>query len=209
MTERTGTLRTWHEDRGFGFIAPTDGGRELFVHISAFARDGSRPVVGERLAFDIAAGKDGKPQATKVRRLALGASASRPDPELLAKVGPKTSPKKHLSRAPKKTPRKKRGVLAVLIFCGIAFALASFGYTSFQAASKRRALQQLPADAEIESPRAPVVSAYQCDGRTHCSQMTSCAEATFFLNNCPGTKMDGNNDGTPCEQQWCTSPFAN
>lgn len=36
-----------------------------------------------------------------------------------------------------------------------------------------------------------------------CSQMTSCQEATFFLQNCPGTKMDGNNDGVPCEQQWC------
>jgi hypothetical protein len=36
-----------------------------------------------------------------------------------------------------------------------------------------------------------------------CQQMTSCAEATYFLNNCPGTKMDGNHDGVPCEQQWC------
>jgi len=44
---------------------------------------------------------------------------------------------------------------------------------------------------------------YRCDGRTHCSQMTSCEEATFFLRNCPGTKMDGNNDGVPCERQWC------
>jgi micrococcal nuclease len=44
---------------------------------------------------------------------------------------------------------------------------------------------------------------YKCDGRTYCSQMTSCQEATFFLKNCPGTKMDGNNDGVPCEKQWC------
>lgn len=45
---------------------------------------------------------------------------------------------------------------------------------------------------------------FRCDGRTHCSQMHSCAEATFFLNNCPGVKMDGNRDGVPCEKQWCT-----
>lgn len=45
--------------------------------------------------------------------------------------------------------------------------------------------------------------AFVCDGRKHCSQMRSCAEATYFSNNCPGTKMDGNNDGVPCEQQWC------
>lgn len=44
---------------------------------------------------------------------------------------------------------------------------------------------------------------FKCDGRTYCSQMRSCQEATFFLNNCPGTKMDGNNDGIPCERQWC------
>jgi hypothetical protein len=46
-------------------------------------------------------------------------------------------------------------------------------------------------------------SRYSCDGRIHCSQMTSCAEATFFLKNCPGVKMDGDNDGIACEQQWC------
>lgn len=49
-------------------------------------------------------------------------------------------------------------------------------------------------------PAAPIFS---CDGRKHCSQMTSCAEATYFTNNCPNTKMDGNNDGIPCEKQWC------
>jgi micrococcal nuclease len=45
--------------------------------------------------------------------------------------------------------------------------------------------------------------AYRCDGRTFCSQMRSCDEATWFLKHCPGVKMDGNNDGVPCERQWC------
>ena len=43
----------------------------------------------------------------------------------------------------------------------------------------------------------------RCDGRTRCSQMTSCEEATFFIKNCPDTQMDGDNDGIPCESQWC------
>ena len=47
-------------------------------------------------------------------------------------------------------------------------------------------------------------SARRCDGRTRCQQMTSCEEATWFLQNCPGTQMDGDGDGIPCEQQWCT-----
>ena len=44
---------------------------------------------------------------------------------------------------------------------------------------------------------------FSCDGRQHCSQMRSCEEATFFIRNCPDTKMDGDNDGVPCESQWC------
>ena len=44
---------------------------------------------------------------------------------------------------------------------------------------------------------------FRCDGRTRCSQMTSCEEATFFIKNCPGAKMDGDGDGVPCERQWC------
>jgi hypothetical protein len=48
-------------------------------------------------------------------------------------------------------------------------------------------------------------SKYRCDGREHCSQMKSCDEAKFFLKNCPNTKMDGDNDGIPCENQFCTS----
>jgi len=40
---------------------------------------------------------------------------------------------------------------------------------------------------------------YSCDGRQYCSQMNSRAEAVFFINNCPNTKMDGDYDGVPCE----------
>jgi hypothetical protein len=56
----------------------------------------------------------------------------------------------------------------------------------------------------IPPPTSPASAAkFKCDGRTHCSQMTSCEEATYFLRNCPGTKMDGDNDGIPCEKQLC------
>ena len=40
---------------------------------------------------------------------------------------------------------------------------------------------------------------FRCDGRQYCSQMKSRAEAEFFIRNCPNTKMDGDHDGVPCE----------
>lgn len=60
---------------------------------------------------------------------------------------------------------------------------------------------QSTADLLPESP-----AAFRCDGRTRCSQMTSCEEATYFLRHCPGVEMDGDRDGEPCERQWCDPP---
>lgn len=40
---------------------------------------------------------------------------------------------------------------------------------------------------------------FSCDGRQYCSQMRSRPEAEYFLKNCPNTKMDGDFDGIPCE----------
>jgi hypothetical protein len=80
------------------------------------------------------------------------------------------------------------------------------------ASAPKPATPQVPITQPHESVSAtqapPREPAYRCDGRTYCSQMRSCSEAKFFLANCPGVKMDGNRDGTPCEQQWCTHPFA-
>ena len=45
-------------------------------------------------------------------------------------------------------------------------------------------------------------SQYQCDGRQYCSQMSSYEEAKYFNDHCPGTKMDGDADGIPCERQF-------
>jgi|GEM_PF-5402279 len=48
----------------------------------------------------------------------------------------------------------------------------------------------------------PARPQFQCDGRQHCTEMSSKAEAQFFLDNCPDTKMDGDNDGEACERQF-------
>lgn len=73
-------------------------------------------------------------------------------------------------------------------------------------AERQRKLHQ-PDDkspsAVAAKPTGPPSAADRCDGRTHCSQMTSCAEAKYFLSHCPGVRMDGDGNGIPCEKQWC------
>ena len=95
-------------------------------------------------------------------------------------------------------------ILVILIILGLGL----YGNQAF----KKHKQEQLSDTSEASaaenfnrSPSEPSASngQFKCDGRTYCSQMTSCEEATFFLKNCPDTKMDGNNDGVPCEKQWC------
>lgn len=57
----------------------------------------------------------------------------------------------------------------------------------------------------IATPTPLGESPYRCEGKEYCSQMTSCQEALFYLKNCPNPKTDGDNDGIPCESQWCGS----
>ncbi|MFV0370637.1 MAG: excalibur calcium-binding domain-containing protein [Azonexus sp.] len=87
--------------------------------------------------------------------------------------------------------------LLVIAFFG---TILWFGYGQYKA---KQTFVEIPEPAAARVEVAPEPPRFTCDGRTHCSQMRSCEEATFFLRNCPNTKMDGNNDGVPCERQWC------
>ena len=61
-----GTLTKWNEEREFGFITYNRGTHNIFVHISAFPRDGQRPQLGEPLSFEI--DHSGKNRAVNVSR---------------------------------------------------------------------------------------------------------------------------------------------
>ena len=61
-----GTLKSWNEDRGFGFIEPSHGGDDVFVHIKAFPGKGQRPAVGQWVSFEVEPGPQGKKRAKNV-----------------------------------------------------------------------------------------------------------------------------------------------
>jgi cold shock CspA family protein len=61
-----GSINDWQDGRGFGFIRPESGGQDIFVHIKAFEGQTFRPVVGQRVTFELEIGKDGKKRAKRV-----------------------------------------------------------------------------------------------------------------------------------------------
>lgn len=61
-----GTITTWKDDQGFGFIAPNDGDRLVFVHISSFSNRKKRPEAGETVSFELGADERGRPRAESV-----------------------------------------------------------------------------------------------------------------------------------------------
>ncbi|AUH32510.1 cold-shock protein [Paracoccus tegillarcae] len=62
-----GTVKWFNATKGFGFIAPEGGKRDVFVHISAVERAGIQELNdGQAVTFDIEAGRDGRESATNL-----------------------------------------------------------------------------------------------------------------------------------------------
>ncbi|TMO82177.1 calcium-binding protein [Pseudoalteromonas spongiae] len=107
-----------------------------------------------------------------------------------------------------KSGRKPSSLLSVLISIVLLIVILTSLYDRFSAQStvvekdsysqKTNLVEPFEAKRElIETKTEP--SRFKCDGRQYCSQMNSRAEAVFFIRNCPNTKMDGDRDGNPCE----------
>ena len=62
-----GTVKWFNATKGFGFIAPETGGKDVFVHISALERAGIRHLNdGQAVTFDLEAGRDGRESAVNI-----------------------------------------------------------------------------------------------------------------------------------------------
>ena len=68
MTE--GTVKFFNTTKGYGFIAPNDGGKDAFVHISAVERSGLSTLnEGQRVSYELQTGRDGKVSAANLKAL--------------------------------------------------------------------------------------------------------------------------------------------
>ena len=65
----TGTVKFYNAAKGYGFIQPDDGGKDVFVHVSALTRAGMRDLAeGQKVSFDIEVDqRTGKNAATNIR----------------------------------------------------------------------------------------------------------------------------------------------
>lgn len=63
----TGTVKFFNSTKGFGFIAPEDGSKDAFVHVTALERAGiSGLAEGQKVSYDLETGRDGKVSATNI-----------------------------------------------------------------------------------------------------------------------------------------------
>lgn len=63
----TGTVKWFNTTKGFGFIAPDSGGKDVFVHISAVERAGLTGLAdNQKVTFDIEPGRDGRESASNI-----------------------------------------------------------------------------------------------------------------------------------------------
>jgi CspA family cold shock protein len=64
----SGTVKFFNSQKGYGFIQPDDGGKDVFVHISAVERSGiPNPDEGQKLTYDLEQDRQGRTAATNLR----------------------------------------------------------------------------------------------------------------------------------------------
>jgi cold shock CspA family protein len=201
-----GRLKSWVDERGFGFIQLENSTEEVFFHISALKVEERRPEEGDVVHFTVVQDANGRKKAESVSIEGVKSVFSGQDisKSKLHQPRRKQQPNKiyrdATSRGVNGPSRFATGVVTVVVVLMLVSAVAKFGKAN------------LPGDMEMTRPENSETwlasehspeSGFHCAGKSHCSQMTSCAEATFYLNNCPGSITDGDSDGRPCEDQWC------
>lgn len=179
-----GQLKSWNDSKGFGFIESPDLNQDTFIHISTLKAMSRKPKQGDFIYFETENQANGKIRAVNCR---------------IEGVAAKSITKRNVPRMHKKSSAPTSKIVTTLAIVLIAV----FAYQRLNISPDSKPIQHMQtkpnitlSDKTISSSRS---TQFTCDGRQHCSQMTSRAEAEFFTLQCPNTKMDGDRDGIPCE----------
>lgn len=165
-----GKVKSWNKTKGFGFITPNGGGKDVFLHISNISNSRRTPALGSLVTYEILLDELNRQKAINVKF-----------------VGEKIKEDKIRSIPAIFTLILIFGFIVFVIYNLIQNRGSTFQSTVYKSFHERDYKK----------------TDFKCEGKTHCSEMTSCKEALFYQENCSGTEMDGDHDGIPCEQQWC------
>ncbi|MDN3383707.1 cold shock domain-containing protein [Pseudoalteromonas sp. APC 3358] len=187
-----GLLKAWKDDKGFGFIKSDTLEHDTFIHISALKHMSRKPKVGDTIYFEVATQPDGKAKAVNCR---------------IEGVAELKAPYQKHNQQPYRMAKSNfaSSFLGKVASIGLIAVLCLYAFNKYNTHSSSQTpviMNDDLATFDEQHPKIVIPKSTQnftCDGRQHCSQMTSKDEAIFFINNCPNTKMDGDHDGDPCE----------
>lgn len=205
-----GVLVRWNDEKGFGFIQPEkNAAQDVFIHISVLKKMARKPIVGDSILFQTEVQNDGKRKAViaSIEGVAVVAASATTRSHSHIQSRNETFNFNNKDKAHYHSPRKSS--FNTIIPLLIIVAIVIFGFKQYQEFNEAPAIDEVPVLTNEDTQPMPMYETatprFQCEaGKTHCSHMSSCAEATFYIQHCPNTQMDGNGDGIPCERQWCS-----
>ena len=193
-----GLLKSWKTDKGFGFIKSDTLEHDTFIHISALKHMSRKPKVGDTIYFEVATQPDGKTKAVNCR---------------IEGVAELKAPYQKHNQQPYRMAKSNfvssfLGKVASISIIAVLGFVAVNKYNHYKSSEQFNSQPPVITNADLATfdaqyPNIMIPKSthnFTCDGRQHCSQMSSRAEAVFFINNCPNTKMDGDGDGKLCER---------
>lgn len=208
-----GVLVRWNDEKGFGFIQPDKNtNQDVFIHISVLKKMARKPKVGDSILYQMEVQNDGKRKAVIASIEGVAVLAASPISHQDSRQESRPHSRERFNNKDKNHQHGSRtSAVNTIVPLLIIIAIGVFGFKKYQAFNGAPVVNEAPVltyDEIEQSPvyqeKIPATPQFQCEtGKTHCSHMRSCAEATFYINHCPNTQMDGNRDGIPCERQWC------